>query len=175
MIFWRGIMEKLIPLEEDKSNNKSIIDYAKGMQFFSTLDQDELNSITQWIKPYKAKLGATIFEEGNESPHLCLIAEGDISIFKEISDSEHLKVADIKAGGSIGEMGILDGEPVSASAIASVDSVVFIISNTDFKKLVTENQSLGIKLLWKIGKIISLRLRKTTGLLAEISISKPDI
>lgn len=167
-------MEKLIPLEEVSSNEKSVLDYVKGMQFFSELDQDELASVTQWIKPYKAKSGATVFEEGSQAPHLCLIAEGEISIFKEISDSEHLKVADIKAGGSIGEMGILDGEPVSASAIASVDSVVFTISGADFEKLVSENEKLGVKLLWKIGKIISLRLRRTTGLLAEISISKSN-
>lgn len=167
-------MEKLIPLEEDTTKDKSVLDYVRGMQFFSDLEQDELESVTQWIKPYKAELGATIFEEGKQSPHLCLIAEGEISIFKEISDSEHLKVADIKAGGSIGEMGILDGEPVSASAIASVESVVFTISGEDFEKLVSENKSLGVKLLWKIGKIISLRLRKTTGLLAEISISKSE-
>jgi CRP/FNR family transcriptional regulator, cyclic AMP receptor protein len=167
-------MEKLIPLEEDTTNNKSVLDYVKGMKFFSDLDQDELESVTQWVKPYKAELGTTVFEEGNQSPHLCLIAEGEISIFKKISDSEYIKVADIKAGGSIGEMGILDGEPVSASAIASVESVVFTISGEDFKKLVSENESLGVKLLWKIGKIISLRLRKTTGLLAEISIAKSD-
>jgi CRP/FNR family transcriptional regulator, cyclic AMP receptor protein len=103
-----------------------------------------------------------------------LIAEGEISIFKEISKSEHLKVADIKAGGSIGEMGILDEEPISASAIASISSIVFLISGGDFKKMVSENESLGVKLLWKIGKIISVRLRKTTGLLAEISISKTE-
>jgi hypothetical protein len=40
--------------------------------------------------------------------------------------------------------------------------------------MVSENQSLGVKLLWKLGKIISLRLRKTTGLLAEVSIAKSD-
>jgi CRP/FNR family transcriptional regulator, cyclic AMP receptor protein len=167
-------MEKLISLEEDTSNNKTVMDYAIEMEFFSDLSQDELRSVTQWIKPYKAKLGATIFEEGAQTPQLCLIAEGEISIFKEITSSEHLKVADIRTGGSIGEMGLLDNEPVSASAIASIDSVVFLISGTDFKKMVSENETLGIKLLWKIGKIISLRLRKTTGLLAEISISKSD-
>lgn len=167
-------MKNLIPLEEVTSSEKTVMDYIKGMQFFSELNQDELDSITQWIKPYKAVSGSTVFEEGNQVPQLCLIAEGEISIFKEISDSEHLKVADIKAGGSIGEMGILDGDPVSASAIASIDSVVFIISGDDFKKLVFENNALGIKLLWKIGEIISLRLRRTTGLLAEISISKSE-
>jgi CRP-like cAMP-binding protein len=167
-------MQKLIPLEEDTTNKRTVMDYAIGMDFFSELDDTELRSVTKWIRPYKANSGVTIFEEGKQEPQLCLIADGDVSIFKEISSTEHLKIADIKSGGSIGEMGILDDEAISASAIASMDSVVFIISNVDFKKMVSENQSLGVKLLWKIGKIISLRLRKTTGLLAEVSIAKSD-
>jgi len=167
-------MENLIQLQDDMSNKKSVLDYASDMEFFSGLSKEELHLVTKWIKAYKAELGATIFEEGTKSPQLCLIAEGEISIFKEISKSEHLKVADIKTGGSIGEMGILDDEPVSASAIASINSVVFLISGDDFKKMIAENEALGIKLLWKIGKIISIRLRKTTGLLAEISISKSE-
>ncbi len=166
-------METPIPLEEDTAN-RLIMDYVKSMQFFSEFEQSEYESITQWIKPYKADSGTTIFEEGNQTPQLCLIAEGEISIFKEISNAEYLKVADIKAGGSIGEMGILDGDPVSASAIASIDSVVFMISADDFKILVSENNALGVKLLWKIGEIISSRLRRTTGLLAELSIAKSD-
>lgn len=163
-----------MPLEQDTANEKTVFDYATNMDFFSGLNQDDLNSVTKWLKAYKAELGATIFEEGTKSPQLCLIAEGEIAIFKEISSSEHLKVADIRSGGSIGEMGILDDEPISASAIASVNSVVFLISGDDFKKMVSENEALGVKLLWKIGKIMSVRLRKTTGLLAEISISKTD-
>jgi CRP/FNR family transcriptional regulator, cyclic AMP receptor protein len=174
IIFEAIIMENLTPLDETTSNKNSVTDYVKGMDFFSEFEENEYDSVLQWIKAYRAGAGSTIFAEGNQSPQLCLVAEGEISIFKEISTSEYLKVADIKAGGSIGEMSILDGDPVSASAIASIDSVVFIISGDDFRKLVTENNTLGIKLLWKIGKILSLRLRRTTGLLAEISIAKSD-
>lgn len=162
-------MEKFISLAEIISDEKSVINYVKGIPLFSDLEKDERILVTQWIKAYRAESGSTIFKEGTQSSHLCLVADGAISIFKEISISEHLKVAEIKSGGSIGEMGMLDDEPASATAIASADSVVFIISGTDFKRLIFENEKIGIKLLWKIAKIISLRLRKTTSLLAEIS------
>ncbi len=162
-------MEKFISLAEIISDEKSVMNYVKGIPLFSDLEKDERTLVTQWIKAYRAESGSTIFKEGTQSSHLCLVAEGAISIFKEISSSEHLKVAEIKSGGSIGEMGMLDDEPASATAIASADSVVFIISGADFKRLVFENEKIGIKLLWKIAKIISLRLRKTTSLLAEIS------
>lgn len=162
-------MEKFISLAEIISDEKSVMNYVKGIPLFSDLEKDERILVTQWIKAYRAESGSTIFKEGTQSSHLCLVADGAISIFKEISISEHLKVAEIKSGGSIGEMGMLDDEPASATAIASADSVVFIISGTDFKRLIFENEKIGIKLLWKIAKIISLRLRKTTSLLAEIS------
>jgi len=103
-----------------------------------------------------------------------LVAKGAISIFKQSTSSEQLQVAEIKAGGSIGEMGMLNDEPISATAIASVDSIVFILSGADFKKLVFENERIGVKLLWNIAKIVSVRLKRTSGLLAEISISDSD-
>ena len=167
-------MEKFISLEEFISQDKSIMDYVKDIPFFSELEEDEFSLVTQRFGVYKAESGATIFKEGSQSSQLCLVAKGAISIFKQITSSEQLQVAEIKAGGSIGEMGMLDGEPISATAIASVDSIVFVISGTDFKRLIFENKDIGVKLLWKIGRIISVRLRKTTSLLAEISISESD-
>jgi CRP-like cAMP-binding protein len=83
-----------------------------------------------------------------------------------------MKIADIKAGGTIGEMGIVDGRPLSASAIASTDSVILMITRADFSTLVKENGDLGVKLFWNIARIISMRLRQTTGLLAEISLTQ---
>jgi CRP/FNR family transcriptional regulator, cyclic AMP receptor protein len=162
-------MENSISLEEITSDEKSVMNYVKATPFFSDLEQDEMILVTQWFKAYRAGPGVTIFKEGNQSSQLCLVAEGVISIFKEISSSEHLRITEIKAGGSIGEMGILEDEPASATAIASIDSVVFMISGTDFKKMISENEKIGNKFLWKIAKTISVRLRKTTSLLTEIS------
>ncbi len=168
-------MQKFNSMEEIELNEETVETYVKGVPFFSDLNQDEILLVTKWFKAFEADSGATVFKEGNQSSHLCLVAEGAISIFKEISSSEHLKVADINTGGSIGEMGILDGEPVSATAIASVKSVVFIISGSDFKQLVFEHEKIGVKFLWRIAEIISLRLRRTTSLLAEIPILKAKI
>ncbi len=164
-------MEKFTSLEEISADEESVMDHVENLPFFSDLDHDEMVLVTKWIKPFKAEAGATIFKEGDQSSHFCLVADGAIAVFKGISTSEHLKVAEIKSGGSIGEMGMLEGEPASATAIASVDSVVFIVSGDDFKKLIFEYERIGVKFLWKIAKIISLRLRKTTSLLAEISSS----
>lgn len=69
-------------------------------------------------------------------------------------------------------MGIIDGEVISASAHAAANTVLLIISRARFKQLVDEHPELGAKLLWKMARIISMRLRQSTGLLAELSMAK---
>ncbi|MDX1518787.1 MAG: cyclic nucleotide-binding domain-containing protein, partial [Gammaproteobacteria bacterium] len=140
--------------------------------FFRDFAPGDIEFLATWVKAYKAPVGAYIFKEGSTAASLCFLVEGDISIFKETTPNEHLKIADISSGGTIGEMGIVDGNPLSASAIAASESVVLLMSRTDFEDLVHDRCALGVKLLWKISQIISLRLRQTTGLLAEISITQ---
>ena len=167
-------MEEVISLEEITHHEKKVENYVRDMPFFSDLDADEFSLVTKWFRVYQAEAGDVVFKEGDTSSHLCLVAEGLVSIFKQISDAERLQVAQIKEGGSIGEMGVLDGKPISATAIASVRSIVFIMSGEDFNRLIKENIEIGAKLLLKIGQTISARLRATTSMLAEISISNSD-
>jgi len=165
-------MDGLILLGEGESSHETVCELIEKFNFFSDMDRSEIEMLAIWIKGYSAPVGSYIFKEGSTSASLCFIVEGDISIFKETTPGEHMKIADIRAGGTIGEMGIIDGRPLSASAIASKDSVVLMISRNDFRKLVKENGDLGVKLLWNIARIISMRLRQTTGLLAEISLTQ---
>lgn len=144
-------------------------------EFFEDFSPADIRYFARWVKAYSAPVGTYIFKEGSTTASLCFLVEGDISIFKETTPSEHLKIADISAGGTIGEMGIVDGNPLSASAIAASDTIVLLMNREDFQDLVHDQCALGVRLLWKISQIISLRLRQTTGLLAEISITQASL
>ena len=165
-------MNGLELLGEGESSHETVCELIEKFNFFSDLDRDEIELLAAWVKAYSAPVGSYIFKEGSTSAGLCFIVQGDVSIFKETTPDEHMKIADIRAGGTIGEMGIIDGRPLSASAIASKDSVILMITRNDFRNLVKENGNLGVKLLWNIARIISMRLRQTTGLLAEISLAQ---
>lgn len=146
--------------------------FIRSSAFFSDLGDDEVNDLARWTEAYAAPLGSTIFREGEEEARLIYIVEGVIDIFKEIGDREYMKIASVKAGATIGEMGIVDGQPLSASAIPSQPAKILVISRHNFDELVRNNGTLGAKLLWKIARIISIRLRQTTGLLADISVTQ---
>ena len=165
-------MSEMQLISEGDASFDTVKEFFGKTQFFSDLADEDIANLVKWIRVYSAASGANIFTEGSVDALLCFIASGEVSIFKETSPSEFVKIADIHAGGTIGEMAIIDGRPLSASAIASKDTMVLVISRVDFDKLVKEDSELGIKLLWRIAQIISLRLRQTTGLLAEISFSQ---
>ncbi len=165
-------MTELTLLGEGDSFKEQACDLISRTDFFSDFPPGDIEYLANWVKAYSAPVGTYIFKEGSTSASLCFLVDGEISIFKETTPNEHMKIADISSGGTIGEMGIVDGKPLSASAIAASDSVVLLMSRNDFEDLVHDRCALGVKLLWKIAQIISLRLRQTTGLLAEISISQ---
>ncbi len=165
-------MTDLILLGEGDGFKDKACELIKKTDFFRDFSPADIEFLSGWVKAYSAPSGTYIFKEGGTMASLCFLVDGDISIFKETTPNEHLKIADISSGGTIGEMGIVDGQPLSASAIAASDSTVLLMSRNDFEDLVHEQCALGVKLLWKISQIISLRLRQTTGLLAEISITQ---
>lgn len=159
-------MKELQLMDNGDSFRESAYQYIKDSDFFADFDDDEIKILARWTKAYSAATGCVVLKEGDKSNCLCIIIKGVINIFKKLPD-EHLKVAEVATGESIGEMGIIDGEPFSASGIASEDSIVLLITREDFEDIVHQNLELGNKLLWKLAKILTARLRHTTKRLAE--------
>lgn len=140
--------------------------------FFSGLTSEEIRILVDWVTARTFPTGTFILKEGEGENCLCILVEGTIDIYKKTEPDKHLKIASIKPDETIGEMGVIDGQPFSASAIASRDSIVLLIGREDFEKLTDQHEKLGIKLLRKIGVMISARLRSTTGRLADLMADK---
>jgi CRP/FNR family transcriptional regulator, cyclic AMP receptor protein len=159
-------------LDDGDSFRKATYNFLKESDFFSDFNEDELRVLSRWSKAYSAGVGSVVLNEGDKSNCLCIIINGQINIFKAIPNDEALKIAEVTAGESIGEMGIIDGEPFSASAIASEDSIVLLITREDFDDISKQHLELGNKLLWKLSSIITARLRDTTKRLAILLAGK---
>jgi CRP-like cAMP-binding protein len=70
-------------------------------------------------------------------------------------------------------MALLDGQPRSATAVAAEDLVLLVFTRPELDKLVEAKPRLGVKLLWKLARFLSQRLRQTSGALAE-HLDAPD-
>lgn len=167
-----ALQQELSLLAESDGVHGTIHDLIEQSGFFSDLDRDEIAMLAVWIRAYSAPTGTMLLKEGDENASLCIIVEGTVNIFKETTDNEHVKIAQIDSGASIGEMGVIDGQPLSASAVTSQDSVVLVMTPEDFNNLMEKNSNLGVKILLQLSRIISLRLRHTTRRLADLLVAK---
>lgn len=127
----------------------------------------ELVSIAVYLKVSRTIKGMTIFHENDSEAYMCIIVDGKVDIVKADDTSRRKMLATLDKGKAFGEMSLIDGGKRSASAMAAEDTTVLILTKEAFERLLQENNVLGIKLLLKISKLISLRLRMTSGILVD--------
>ncbi len=155
--------------DEEKLAYEKYVKYAQILEttkWAAEFTWEDIRNICHYIHPVKAKKGAVVFKEGIREESLGIIVKGSIEIFKE-SDDEIKRVASLKGSQTFGEMALLDGEPRSASGVACEDSIIFFLSKKGLLEIAADHPRLGFQILWKISKLISQHLRKTTGKLVD--------
>ena len=108
------------------------------------------------------KKGETIFHQGSQSDCAFIIGSGSAEILQETTEGEKV-IGELKENEIFGEMGLIDGEPRSATARALEDSVLYIINRNNFEVLVHKNPKALLPLL----KILTSRLRETMSFLKQ--------
>ncbi len=64
-------------------------------------------------------------------------------------------------------LALIDGEPRSATCVATEPSVLLALTQAGFQRLCEERPALALKLLTRIAKLMSRRLRQTSGRLVD--------
>ena len=103
-----------------------------------------------------------IFRQGSNSNCAFIIGSGSVEIVKDTEEGEKV-IGILKENEIFGEMGLIDGQPRSASARALEDSVMYIITRDNFDILVQKNP----KALLPILKVLTSRLRETLSFLKQ--------
>jgi CRP/FNR family transcriptional regulator, cyclic AMP receptor protein len=100
--------------------------------------------------------------EGND--HMLLVLDGDLSVENSSlqEEDDNLVVRLLGPGSLIGELGLLDGGPRSASCIASSDMLVAVLSREHFLQLLGDEPRVGSLLLLAMSKRMADTLRETT-------------
>ena len=135
-----------------------------GLQF----SYDEIEVIANYMSLNSFSSGEYIFREGDRENFIAFIIKGEVQICKESSDRLESIVVTLKAGTHFGEMSLVDEEPRSASARARDEVELLILSKTNFDSLVESRADIGNKILRSIARLLSKRLRQTTGKLVYI-------
>lgn len=139
----------------------------EGTRIFNDFDWQEIEALSTYMQAYRAAPNATLFREGDRGDYMCLILGGQVNILKEAHDSEDKIVSSVDTGKTLGEMSMVDGEPRSATAVTADDTTLAILTRASFNRLIQDKPALGVKILMKVARLLSQRLRRTSGILVD--------
>lgn len=137
-------------------------------QWASEFTWKEIENLARYLAIARIAPGATIFKEGTVGERMCILVEGNVNVVKVDAHGRHKVLTTITKGKAFGEMTLFDGEPRSASVLAAVPTTMLVLTRDNLEQLLDNHPRLGAKLLLKLGKVISQRLRMTTGQLVNL-------
>ncbi len=109
-------------------------------------------------KERKYREGEILFKEHEAPREIYLIKKGYVEILKG-----EKQIAVLGEGDFLGEMGVIDGKPRSATAMAKSDASVLVIDVEELKKKMEEDPMVGALITTLIR-----RLRETDKKLTEV-------
>ena len=111
----------------------------------------------------EAKAGGSVISRGTQERTLYVILRGELEVMAHSSDGVSFgRIARLGPGAVVGEQAFFDSAPRSAGAWAVGDSVLAAITPEQFAAFAKDNAGLAYDFLFALGRILSLRLERTT-------------
>ncbi len=144
------------------STKQSAVEFLAHVALFSDLTGEELKVIVPLLEEKNYPAESILFRENMPRDNVYLVRQGEIELFKKTPLGEEKRLALFSAYDFIGEGALLEDYPHSTTSRAIRDSVVYLVPARRFKKLLTDSPAVGAKILARIAKTISRRMRQTS-------------
>lgn len=124
----------------------------------------EAKIVVSYMRPEKVPAGVTFITEGDADNNgfMVLLLDGEVVVESiTVSRTQPVTTAVLGPGSLIGEMGLLDTGPRSASCTASTDIQCAVLTRKSLEALIEEQPGIGAKFLLAVSARIAERYRDT--------------
>jgi CRP-like cAMP-binding protein len=128
----------------------------RQVEIFENLDEAETDKIGEMLKERRYQDGQVIFKRGERGETLLIVAGGRVKIAITEGNNERV-LAFYGVGDVFGEMGLLTGEPRSATATAVADTRLLTLGKDEFDQYVSTN----VVVMREMMRVISQRQADT--------------
>jgi CRP-like cAMP-binding protein len=140
-----------------RPSQAEIVRILEGVPLFSGLTKRQLRAVAGTCSEITYAPDDVIVKELDTGQHLVCIVEGAAKVVRN-----GRTIARLSGGDVVGEIALLDGEPRSASVVATEPTTGIALYQTAFKKLLAEHPTMCTKLLLSM----AARLRESDKKLA---------
>ena len=146
---------------------ETLCEMIDGAELFAGFEWAEVRTLSRYVTAHEADAGHELFGEGARGGELYVLISGRVETRKEDGSCRRAVIAVESGGRVIGEMALIDGEPRSATCVATEPSVLLCLTRENFRKLGEQHAPLALQLTLRIARQMSRRLRATSGQLVD--------
>ncbi len=159
--------DSLEAIPKSRAFRLEVCEALSGSPLFKDWSMEELDTLSSYMAGYRAQAGVLLFQEGDAGDSMGLLLSGKIEVRKNDAAGVAQTVAHIVSGRTFGEMAAIDGEQRSATCVTSEPCVLAVLPKSQFDRMLIVNEALGTKLLLRVTKVLSQRLREVSGALVD--------
>lgn len=130
------------------------------------LELEEARIVVSYMAPHRIPEGTRFIKEGDteNTDFMVLVLDGEVTVETVVVNrSAPITVTVLGPGNLLGEMGLIDGSPRSASCTALTDLRCAILTRLDLNRLLDEEPRAAAKLMMAISLRIAQRMRDNQG------------
>jgi len=141
-----------------RSNVSTHLDHLAQVPLFSACSKKELATIAKATDEVHLEDGAVLTTQDNRSSEAFVVVSGTVEVKRN-----GRKIADLGPGAMIGELGLLDRGPRTATVTAKGPVDVLVIGPREFAGLLDDVPTLNHKLLRSLASMVRELDAKTYG------------
>jgi CRP/FNR family transcriptional regulator, cyclic AMP receptor protein len=135
--------------------------HLQRVPLFSGFNEDEIRQVAELSRIVEAPAGTVITQIGDAGDTFFIIIDGMAAVRMPVGSGSHLQPGDC-----FGEMSLVDGEPRSATIVATTDLRVLVVDRSNFWRLLDEAPELMRRILTMLSRRVR-RLEQTIGAILQ--------
>ena len=136
------------------------------VDLFADLPEPAIQSLRRYAKTHKYPRNTVILTEGDPCNNFYIILSGKVKVFVDDEGDKQIVLNILEAGSYFGELGLIDGEPRSASIVTVDRTELLAISRIDFQRFIEEHQSVALIMMRALAK----RIRTLTSSVRDLAL-----
>ncbi len=128
---------------------------------FREFKSDSLRILSEAVAERTVHAGEAVFRRDDKGTELCLLRKGTVHIRMPLEGGRYKHLATFARGSFFGDMAFIDRSPRSADAVATEETMLFLITRERFDELSHLHPRTGAMFFARLARILAYRLRRT--------------
>ncbi|VWX59990.1 Cyclic nucleotide-binding domain-containing protein [Burkholderiales bacterium 8X] len=128
------------------------------------LSRHEARIVVHAMRPVQLQADTLLFKEGDtvDNDYMVLVLEGQLRVVSEASHAgEEVVISVVGAGQILGEMGVIDGGPRSATCVALSEVKLAVLSRVALSQLIEVHPAAAARLALSLSRSLADRVRES--------------